>query len=1022
MFADVVGSTELIRQLDPEVVRGILGQVFSVIRSVVERHDGTIEKFIGDAVLAVFGIPVAHEDDALRAVRAGTELHAGIRELDQAFARERQVTIQMRVGIETGEVLAGDPTSGEPFVTGDAVNLASRLQQTARPEETLIGPATFALTRDALIAQETAPIEAKGFAEPVTARRVLLVLRGAPGHARHADTPMVDREREQALLRDAFQRALSDQQCQLFTVLGPPGAGKSRLVEEFLRWTGVRATTVRGRCPSYGEGIALRPIAEMFEQVANVPPGEAVASVKRAITNVFEGDERATPIVERAMRAMGISEGRAVPEETLWAIRTLLERLADRHPLVAVLDDVQWAKPTLLELLDHVADWSRGAPIMLICLARPDLLELRPTWGGGKFNATAIHLEPLNDAQADVLVRNLAGTAELPDAVRRLIVDAAGGNPLFAEEIVSMLIEDAVLVPQDGGWTTTRDLSELSLPPTIASLLAARIDRLSEPERVLLERAALVGKVFEVEAVAALPPFEEPMDVQLHVPSLMRKDLLRPIERADLNTLRFRHALIREAAYELIPKETRSELHQRHADWLLENRAESEGGEEVAAYHLERAYRYREEVGVIDEASRDLGLRAGRVLASAGRRAFARGDMPSTSSLLERSLALLPDDEPARADLLADLAESRMQAADFARTDALYGEMAEIGRATGDRGLELHARLRRSLARFLVEPRDTDIDELRSVAREAVSVLGSGANPGALAGALCDLATTSWLIGDATEMLDLADRAMRLALSSENWRALTQSVYYVGRALVLGPTPCDEAAVRMEALVSAFAERPMVQASARLDLALLLAMLGRWEEAAEHASSAREVFRELGQRRWLAAAAITTGLIAWWQGDAEGAEPEVREAYELFVERGEREEAALTGQELAKIVFDLGRLDEADALIEEILGVMAPDDIEPQIESRCLRALVLASRGSPVEAERLSAQAEELVGRTDFVTLHGSVLLARARVFQIAGRPGEAVAHAEGALDRFNSKGNRVWASKARDLLDQVSR
>jgi len=1022
MFADVVGSTELVRRFDPEVVRGVMSRVFGVVRSVNERHDGTLEKFIGDAVLAVFGIPVAHEDDALRAVKAGHELHAAIHELDEEFARDRNLTIRMRVGIETGEVLAGHPASSEPFVTGDAVNLASRLQQVARPDETLIGPATFAMTRDALIVQQTPPIEAKGFAVPITAQRVLLVLRGAPGHARHADTPMVDREREQALLREAFQRAVSDQQCQLFTVLGPPGAGKSRLVEEFLRWTGDRATTLRGRCPSYGEGIALRPIAEMFEQAANVPPGEPVASVKQAITHVFEGDPRATPIVERAMRAMGISEGRAVPEETLWAIRTLLERLADRHPLVAVLDDVQWAKPTLLELLDHVTDWSRGAPIMIICLARPDLLELQPTWGGGKFNSTAIHLEPLNDEQADVLIRNLAGTAELPDPVRTLIVEASGGNPLFAEEIVSMLIEEAVLVRQNGGWTTTRDVSELSLPPTVANLIAARIDRLSEPERVLLERAALVGKVFEVEAVAALPPFEEPMDVQLHVPSLMRKDLLRPIERAELNTLRFRHALIREAAYELIPKETRSELHHRHADWLLENRAEREGGEEVAAYHLERAFRYREEVGPADEECRDLGLRAGRVLASAGRRAFARGDMPSTSSLLERSLALLPDDEPTRADLLADLAESRMQAADFARTDALYGEMAEIGRATGDRGLELHARLRRSLARFLLEPRDTDIDDLRSVAREAVSVLESHANAGALAGALCDLATTSWLIGDASEMLALADRAMQLARSSENWRALTQSVYYVGRAMVLGPTPCEPAAARMEAIVGTFAERPMVQASARLDLALLHAMLGRWEEAADHASTAREVFRELGQRRWLAAGAITTGLITWWHGDAEGAEREVREAYELFVERGEREEAALTGQELAKIVFDLGRLDEAEALIEEILGVMAPDDIEPQIEWRSLRALVLASRGSPGEAERLSAQAEELVGRTDFVGLHGSVLLARARMFQLAGRVDEAVAPAEGALDRFKRKGNWVWASKARDLLDQLSR
>jgi tetratricopeptide (TPR) repeat protein len=301
-------------------------------------------------------------------------------------------------------------------------------------------------------------------------------------------------------------------------------------------------------------------------------------------------------------------------------------------------------------------------------------------------------------------------------------------------------------------------------------------------------------------------------------------------------------------------------------------------------------------------------------------------------------------------------------------------------------------------------------------------VLDSGANRGALAGALCDLATTSWLIGDASEMHDLANRALLLARSSENWRAVRQSVYYVGRALVLGPTPCEEAAARMAALVEAFVEHPMVQASARLDLALLLAMLGRWDEADDHASSARVVFRELGQRRWLAAGAITTGLITWWRGDAEGAEDDVREAYDLFTERGEREEAALTGQELAKILFDLGRHDEATELIDEVLSVMATDDLEPQIESRSLRARVLATRGSYAEAERLSMEAEDLVNRTDFVSLHGTVLLTRAHVFELAGRPEQAVAAAESAFELFERKGNRVWARKTQDFLATVPR
>ena len=1013
LFADVTESTELGEHLDPERVRAMMSGFLDAVRDVVGRHEGTIERVIGSEVFAVFGIPVAHEDDPLRAVRAGYEVHAAMRALDERSAQEHG-PVRLRVGIETGEVLASGVGSRMPSVTGDAVTLASGLQKAAGPEETLIGPATFNLVRDAVVAEDRPPIRPKGSPEPIEPHLVRLVRADTLGRARHVDTPMVDREREQRLLREVFERTLADRACQLFTILGAPGGGKSRLVEEFIQWTGDRATLLRGRCPSYGEGVALRPVAEMLEQAAQVQPEETPASVRRAITDLFEGDGRAALIVERAMRAIGISEGPAVPEETLWAIRRLLELLADRRPLVAVIDDVQSAKPTLLELIDHIADWSRSAPIMLVCLARPELFELRPTWGGGKYNATAIHLEPLDDLDTDRLIRNIVGTDNLPKAVRAIIVDAAEGNPLFAEEIVSMLIDEGALVEEEDGWVAVADLSDLLLPPTIAGILEARLDRLSVLERSLLERAALVGKEFQVAAVAALPPVMDAAEILPHVSSLVRKDLLRPVERAELDTLRFRHALIREAAYESIPKQTRSELHRRHADWLIAHR---QGSEEVAAYHLEHAYRYRAEVGPADSEARDLAIRAGRALAAAGRQAFARGDIPSTTSMLERAVALLPRDEPGRAELLADLAESRKEAGDFDRTDALYAEMIDIAHAAADQGLEARAQLRRAIARFLVEPRAMNVADLRVVAEDAVRLLETAGDEGALADALVDLATTSWLIGDANGMLELSDRATHLAQAAGNWRALSKGLYYVGRALVLGPTRCDEAVVRMEGLVHSFAERPRVQASARLDLAMLLGMLGHLDEAMDHATGARDIFRELGLRRWLAAAGITSGLVAWWRGDAAAAEKEIREGYDLFRMRDEREEAALTAQELAKVVFDLGRMEEADALIEEVLSVMAPEDLEPQIESRSLKAHVRAVRGSFEEAEGLSNDAVDLVRRTDFVNLHGSVLLTRARVFELAGRQAEAIEAAKSALELFERKGNRVWAQKTTDVL-----
>ena len=1015
LFADVVGSIEPREAPDAELSRLATSSFLDVVRVAVNRHEGIIGRVAETEVLAVFGVPIAHEDDPLRAVRAGSELHAAIRALDEGPLKASG-PIRLRVGIETGDVLTSE-ADGMPSVAGDAVALASSLRQAAGPNETLIGPATFRLVRDAVTAEERPPIQTDGMSAPVRPHLVRAVLDEAPGRARHIDTPLVDREREQALLHEVFERTLTDRACQLFTILGPPGAGKSRLGQEFIGWIGDRATVLSGRCPAYGEGVALRPVVQMLEQAAQVQPGGRPPSVRRAITDRFRGDSRAAMIVERAMRAIGISEGPAVPEESLWAIRRLLELLAEHQPIVAVIEDVHWAKATLHELIEHIADWSRSVPIMLVCLARPELFEIRPTWGGGKYNATAIHLEPLRDAETDMLVRHLVGTDGLPGPVRAIIVEAAGGNPLFAEEIVSMLIDEGALVEEKGGLVATTDLSELVLPPTITGILEARLDRLSDPERTVLERGALIGREFRLAAVAALPPFKVASELLPHVSSLVRKDLVRPVDGDELKALRFRHALIREAAYESIPKQTRSQLHRRHADWL---EAQGQGSVEVVAYHLDRSYRYRAEVGPDDADARDLAVRAGRALAVAGRQAFDRGDVPTTTSMLERAIALLPRDETGRAELLADLAESWEQAGDFHRTDALFTEMIHIAHEAGDQGLEARAQLRRAVVRFLVEPRDVNVNDLRVVAEEAVRLLEAAGNEGALADALIDLATTSWLIGDANGMLDIADRATHLAQAAGNWRALSKGVYYVGRALVLGPTPCDQAVVRMEGLIDSFVERPRVQASARLDLSILLGMLGRFDEAFDHASGARDVFRELGLRRWLAAAGIASGLVAWWRGDAASAETEIREAYDLFRLRGEREEAALTAQELAKVVFDLGRLEEADALIEEVLGVMAQDDLEPQIESRSLRARVLAARGSFAEAEQLSLEAEGLVRGTDFLYLHGTVLLARADVFRQAGRDADAATAAQGALERFQRKASRLWEQKASEVLDQL--
>ena len=373
VFCDVSGSTALGERLDPEAMRRTMGRYFEEIRLIVERHGGTVEKFIGDAAMAVFGIPVAHEDDALRAVRAVAE----IRERLAALGEELSVALSFRTGVNTGEVVAGE---GETLVTGDAVNVAARLEQAAPPGEILIGAATLSLVRDAVTVETVEPLELKGKREPVPAFRLVAVDATADAFTRHLDAPLVGRVREQQRLRAAFEDVVSERVCHLFTLLGPAGVGKSRLIEEFLAVAAASADVLRSRCLHYGEDITYWPLVEILIAIG-VEPGEVIGSS---------------------------------PADTQLAFRKLIEARAVERPQIVVLDDLQWAEPVFLDLIEHIADWSRDAPIFLLCVARPELLELRPGWGGGKLNATTILLEALSGEDCELLISRLAGGRSSP--------------------------------------------------------------------------------------------------------------------------------------------------------------------------------------------------------------------------------------------------------------------------------------------------------------------------------------------------------------------------------------------------------------------------------------------------------------------------------------------------------------------------------------------------------------------------------------------------------------------------------
>ena len=392
VFTDVAGFTGIGERLDPETLHRVMTRYFDAMRDVLERHGGTVEKFIGDAVMAVFGVPTLHEDDALRAVRAADEMRDRLTELNEELDREWGVQIRVRTGVNTGEVVVGDPRAGQSLVVGDAVNVAARLEQAAAQGEILLGPNTRRLVRDAVDVEATELLALKGRGEPVRAFRLRSLLPGAPAFARRLDSPMVGRDRERLLVEQALDRAVQDRTCHLFTVLGAAGVGKSRLASEVIASSSAEALVLSGRCLPYGEGITFWPVVEIVRTAAGLSEGDSPEEARHKLVSVLEGEEERDLIAERVAQVIGLAGGPGELHETWWGVRRFLETLAQRRPLIAIFDDLHWAQPALLDLVEYIAEWSRHAPILLLCLTRPELLDDRPQWGGGKVNATSIQI------------------------------------------------------------------------------------------------------------------------------------------------------------------------------------------------------------------------------------------------------------------------------------------------------------------------------------------------------------------------------------------------------------------------------------------------------------------------------------------------------------------------------------------------------------------------------------------------------------------------------------------------------
>ena len=683
VFSDLTGSTRLGESLDSESLRLVMSRYFETMSSVLDRHGGTIEKFIGDAVMAVFGVPTVREDDALRAVRAAGEMRDALNQLNAQFEARWGVGLRARIGVNTGEVVAGDSTTGgQFFATGDAVNVAARLEQAAGADEILIGEQTYQLVRDAVRVEPVEPLALKGKSRPVPAFRLIEVVPDAPGVARRLDSPIVGRERELALLEATFETTASDHSCRLVAILGPAGGGKSRLVHELAVTLGDRAGVLRGRCLPYGEGITFWPLAEIVRRAADITDTDSPERAREKIATLVPADEDAATVVERVSGAVGLSDATPAPEETFWAVRKLLAALSAECPLVVVFDDLHWAEDILLDLIAYLAQSGPGLPVLLLALGRPELVEAQP----GRFTAATsatIRLEPLSGDLSRLLIDNLLDHSLVAEGLSERIANAAGGNPLFLEELVRMLADEGVLERTDDRWTQTRELSDVAVPPTIHALLAARLERLLPAERGVVERASVIGQGFWRAAVHALSPEEDAAELDDHLYTLTRKELVRAggPRFAGEDGLCFSHLLVRDVAYGALLKESRADFHERFAGWIEHAAGDRVTEyEEILGYHLEQSHRYRTELGPADERVLALAARAADRLGQSGRRALARGDMPAAVRLLERAVALLPDDAPARTDLSLKLGIALAETGDVARADSLLNERLELER------------------------------------------------------------------------------------------------------------------------------------------------------------------------------------------------------------------------------------------------------------------------------------------------------------------------------------------------------
>ena len=957
VFCDLVGSTALGERLDNEALHELEERYFEAMSEPIVRHGGKVEKYIGDAIMAVFGVPRAHEDDALRAVRAAAGMQAALETLNEELEALYGIRLANRTGVNTGEVLANDdPAANQRLAIGDAVNVAARLEQAAPACGIYIGEVTHRLVRDAVDAEPLAPLELEGKAQAVAAWR-LIAVRGDAGIARRHDQPVVGRDAELARLQRAYADAVEQRAVRMLTLVGDAGVGKTRLVHEAIDRIALGARVLAARCLPYGDGITFWPLRAMVLGAAGVGDDEAPDVALRAVHAALGDDAVAT----RLASAIGLGKGSFPLAETYWAVRRFFEQRAADGPLLVFVDDIHWAGSAFLDLLEHVVATTRGAPILLLATARHELLEERPDWGTQP-PAQRIVLEPLPDDAAARVIANRLGGAELPQDVVHRVIDAAEGNPLYVEQMLSMLIDNGALREQAGRWIATAPGLEIAVPPSIQALLEARLDALAASERATVEPAAVIGLEFPQPAVQSIAPSALREQVPQKLDALARKHFIRTVGAGEgpqsrvvdgsatglaADHYRFQHHLVRDTVYHGLLKRVRAQLHLdfvRWADAVHGERAPE--FEEILGYHLEQAHRNLAELGALDDTGLGAAADGARRLSAAGRRAAARGDMHAAENLLRRAVALLTPADPMRLALLPELAETRIGLADFAGAKPLLDEALAQATQAGNRRVAAASRLGMLLVGLYSGEQPDWSAQALDIAQEQIAVLEPEAAHGELATVWRIVGMVHATAGRYSPATEAVGRAVAHARSAGNERMVARSGLGLASLALVGTTPVSDAIEQCRRLLDDGLPDRQIESNVRCVLAQLLAMAGDVDSARAICMDSRAVLRDLGQGVYAASTGIELARIALLGGEraCAEAEVEVRADHDFLAAKGETYYLSTIAALLARLVREQGRDDEALELTRSAEAASAADDIESQALWRMVRAPILARR------------------------------------------------------------------------------